>query len=169
MPLNYYIYSVNEEERTRLIRQWLRRYEMMNGIEKENEDLVDYKGNDYLCRMDYCEYKRKQKGGYSHKYVVLYENIDELDLMQRNLDKEIEEIRSKNPGMIILITARHCMNKYPQWLNKIYQKYSFCEINADQQMNQIIPFLSVENNIPEPEILRFKFKYNLKYNNTIHI
>ena len=112
--------------------------------------------------MDYSEYKRKKRGGYSHKYVALYMNIDEINLMRRNLENEIDELMYKNPNMIILITARYAMCKYPRWLNRIYRKYSFNEVNSDLSMNQVISFLSVENTIPEFEIPRFKYYGNPK-------
>lgn len=157
MALRYYLYGKNEENQIELIKEWLRRFEMMNGIENER---VDFKGKKYVCRMDYSEYKRKLRGGYTHKYVALYMNIDEINLMKRDLEDEIDEMTYKNPNMIIIITGRYVMYKYPYWLNRIYQKYSFSEVNSDLSMNQVISFLLVENIIPEFEIPRFKFYGN---------
>ena len=172
MAQRYYLYGGTEEKKNDVLREWLRRYEMMNGLEDENEKGVDLKGKRYLCRMDYSEYKRKQRGGYSHRYIALYKDIDEMDLMRRDLEKEIRELNEKNPKMIIIIIGKYSMKKYPKWLNRIYEKESFIPINIEQTFNQILPFLIVENNIPDYEIIRFK-KINKireeKMNNNLRI
>ena len=154
MALRYYLYGESEENQIELIQEWLRRFEMMNGIEN---DQVDLKGRKYVCRMDYSELKRKKRGGYTHKYVALYMNIDEINLMKRDLEYEIDEMMFKNPNMIIFITARRAMHIYPRWLNRIYRKYSFSEVNSDLSVNQVISFLPVVNTIPDFDIPRFKF------------
>ena len=159
MEHGYYLCGGNEEKRSVLVKEWLRRFEMMNGIEFDDEHHVDYDGKDYLCRMDYTEIKRKKRGGYSNRYVAFYENIDDLDLMKRNLDKEIKELKERNPNIIIIITAKYSMSKYPIWLNQIYLKYSFSEFNLDNKdLEIILSYLVVEKVISEPDIRRFKYK-----------
>lgn len=161
MAQRYYLYGENEKKQIELIKEWLKRFEMQNGIENEN-DQVDLKGKRYVCRMDFSEYKRKLRGGYTHKYVALYMNIDEINLMKRDLEDEIDEMTYKNPNMIIFITGKYAICKYPCWIKRIYRKYSFNEMNSDLSMKQIISFLLVENVIPETEIPRFKFYGNPK-------
>ena len=53
MPQNYYLYGNNERIKRELIEEWLKRFEMQNGILCDEINQVDLKGKNYLCRMDF--------------------------------------------------------------------------------------------------------------------
>lgn len=152
MAQNYYLYGMNESNQNSLICEWLKRFEMQNGILCDEMNKVDLKGKNYLCRMDYSELKRKKHGGYSHRYVALYSMFDEINFSKRNFQKELDELYWKNPNITIIVLGKKKSEKYPKWFSENLRKYSFLEMEIESNWKNNLSYMPIENTIPENEI-----------------
>jgi len=161
MPQNYYLYGNNERIKKELIEEWLKRFEMQNGILNDEVNQVDLKGKNYLCRMDQSELKRKKHGGYSHKYIALYGMFDEINFSKRDFQKELNEIYWKNPNMIIVVLGEKKSSKYPKWFSESLKKYSFLEMEIESNWKNSLSYMTVEHTIPENEINTIRMKMKL--------
>ena len=152
MPQNYYLYGLNERNQNALLKEWLKRFEIQNGLINDEIKQVDLKGKNYLCRMDYSELKRKKYGGYSHKYIALYSTFDEINFSKRDFEKELDDLYWQNPNIIIIIIGKKESEKYPKWFSKNLRKYSFLEMEIQSDWKNNLSYMPVEYIIPENEI-----------------
>lgn len=152
MAQNYYLYGTSELNQNALLQEWLKRFEMQNGILNEEVNKVDLKGKNYLCRMDYSELKRKKYGSYSHRYIALYSMFDDINFSKRDFQKELKDLYWKNPNMTIIVLGEKKSEKYPKWFSESLKKYSFLEMEIESNWKNNLLFMPIERTIPESEI-----------------
>lgn len=161
MPQNYYLYGTNERIKRELIEEWLKRFEMQNGILCDETSQVDLKGKNYLCRMDQSELKRKKHGGYSHRYIALYSMFDEINFSKRNFKKELDELYWRNPNITVIVLGRERSGKYPKWFSENLRKYSFLEMEIESDWKNSLSYMPVEHTIPESEMNTIRMRMKL--------
>lgn len=161
MPQNYYLYGNDERIMKKLMKEWLKRFEIQNGIQNDEVKHVDFKGKNYLCRMDKSELKRKKNGGYSHRYIALYRTFDDINFSKRNFKEELKELFWKNPDMIIIVFGEKKSEKYPKWFSESLKKYSFLEMEIESEWKNNLSYMSVERIIPENEMNKIRMRMKL--------
>lgn len=161
MPQNYYLYGSDERTKRELIEEWLKRFEMQNGIANEEVNRVDLKGKNYLCRMDHSELKRKKRGGYSHRYIALYSMFDEINFSERDFRKELDELYWRNPNITVIVLGRERSERYPRWFSENLRKYAFLEMEIESDWKSSLSYMPVEHTIPESEMNTIRMRMKL--------
>lgn len=99
-PIRYFIQGDISSGKTLIIKEWLERSERMNGV------YLPYEGgnNVPIIRLDYGKRKIKEQGGWIHKKIGIFEDMNNyreiyrikiIDAIKMNMDIII---LSRNPG-----------------------------------------------------------------------